>query len=53
MKPRKVMIHIEAESDLPLKRIKKSIPLGIDIWRRSDGYFKAHQVTLQVVKENK
>ena len=53
MKPRKVIITIEAKSDVPSARIKEAIPVNKDLWQRNGLTFEVHQVSVQVVKEGK
>ncbi len=55
MKPRKVIITIEALTDIPIKSFKKHyIQVACDLYFKvHDEIFTIHQVHAQVVKEEK
>ena len=53
MKPRKVMVHLEVRSDVP---VKKPMEKGRWVWRKDAmgaEVVDVHQVTAQVVRESK
>lgn len=55
MKPRKVIITLEAKTDMPLKELKSiwgAIP-DQDYWHDCGCDFTVHQVSVQAVKEEK
>ena len=53
MKPRKVMVHLEVRSDVPVKKLMEK---GRWVWRKDamgTEVVDVHQVTAQVVRESK
>ena len=50
MKPRKVIVTLELKSDASLKELKDA---GLWVFEGSTGEFEIHQISAQVVKEEK
>ena len=53
MKPRKVVIMIEAKSDMPLEMIKQYAKNDWNDFSEREMYMEIHQITVQVVKQDK
>jgi hypothetical protein len=55
MKPRKVMVHLEVLTNLPLKELKDKqlVHDALNEIVRDDGILTVQQITVQVVKEDK
>lgn len=55
MKPRKVMVHLELRSNIPIRNLqnKEDWNTLIENFFYYDGKTEVHQVSVQVVKEGK